>query len=619
MVKKSIDSRKAAIVVAIILGFVVALYLGGLFGQLLDGYQKWMEQDGISGKATMDPVQMSPLFCIPYVLTLSGLKGLLFVVLTGGGITLYCKLSDRFGSNDFDERNFARSKRGTYGTAGWMTNKEMKEVLEISTPENAAGTILGQKNGSVICLPENTHLNKHIAVFGATGTLKSRGFVRPFLFQSIKRGESVVVTDPKSELYSDTAELFRNNGYKVKVFNLIDPAHSDSWNCMADLHGDTLMSQVLTDVIISNTNNDEKGDHFWDNGEGNLLKALVLYIDQDNSRGLEAKHLPAVYQLLTNNSEHQLSAMFDNLPLNHPARAPFNLFHQASDTVRAGIVLGLGTRLQVLQNEAVRRIISSSDIDLTEPGKTRCAYFIILSDQEGAMDFLSSLFFSFLFIRLVRYADSTPEGRCKIPVNLVLEEANNCGTIPDFARKLSTCRSRLIQVCMVMQSLGQIQNRYPNNLWAEIIGNADTQLMLGCTDELTAEYISTRSGDMTIEVNSTMTVRRSIAVAQVIPQYRHTEGQGKRRLLTPDEVLRLPNDELLVIMRGQKVLRAEKFDYTGHPYAKNIRHCHILDYVPEHQQHQETSFPQTEPAGAKPIKPTVRPSLYGTTKPPDEF
>ena len=95
---------------------------------------------------------------------------------------------------------------------------------------------------------------------------------------------------------------------------------------------------------------------------------------------------------------------------------------------------------------------------------------------------------------------------------------------------------------LAVQSLGQLQNRYPNNLWSEIIGNADIQLMLGCTDDTSATYFSERSGDISVMVNSTMTVRQTIAVAQVIPQYRHTEGQGRRRLLTPDEVLRLPND-----------------------------------------------------------------------------
>ena len=156
-----------------------------------------------------------------------------------------------------------------------MAETELRTVLEVASPQKARGIILGQTDrGSVICLPEDTRLNKHIAVFGASGTMKSRGVIRPALFQSIRRGESVVVTDPKSEIYSDTVELFRKYGYTVRVYNLLQPELSDSWNCMFDLGGDTLMAQVLTDVIIANTKGDGKGDHFWDNGEANLLKSL---------------------------------------------------------------------------------------------------------------------------------------------------------------------------------------------------------------------------------------------------------------------------------------------------------------------------------------------------------
>lgn len=373
----------------------------------------------------------------------------------------------------------------------------------------------------------------------------------------------------------------------LRVLNLVDPLHGDSWNCMSDLNGNTMMAQVLTNVIIGNTSNG-KSDHFWDNGEANLLKALVLYTDLDKTLPPERKNLAYVYQLLTHNSEKTLTIMFEKLPPDHPARAPFNLFSQSSDTVKSGIILGLGTRLQVLQNEAVKQLVSFSDIDLTAPGSHKCAYYIILSDQETSMAFLSSLFFSFLFIKLTRFADLSPGGRCPVPVNLILDEFNNIGRIggapdgSDFCRSLSVIRSRDIRVMLAVQSLGQLQNRYPNNLWSEIIGNCDIQLMLGCTDDVTADYISDRSGEMCIVVDSTMTVKKTVAVTQVIPQYRETQGQGKRKLLTPDEVLRLPHEQMLVIIRGQNLLLLNKFDYTRHSVNENFscynyRATHWLD------------------------------------------
>ena len=583
-----------------------------------------MDGGGLTGQTQMLPVEFSPTVCFPQAFTWNGLKGLIGMIVVGAIIFAYVKLNDRFGSKDYDERGFKVVKSGTYGTASWMDEKEMRDVLEITTPSKAEGVILGEYKGNTVCMPKDTKLNRHIAIFGASGTMKSRAIIRNALFQAIKRGESVIITDSKADLYADTAELYRKNGYEVKVFNLINPEHGDSWNCMSDLNGDTLMAQVLTNVIIGNTSSG-KGDHFWDNGEANLLRALILYVDQDRTRSADMKHLPAVYQMLTQNSEKQLSALFEKLPLDHPARAPYNLFAQASDTVRSGIILGLGTRLQVMQDKAVQNITSRSDIDLMAPAKKKCAYYIILSDQDATMAFLSSLFFSCMFIKLTRYADSTKSGSCDVPVNLILDEFNNIGRIggaadgSDFCRALSTIRARNIRVMLAVQSLGQLQNRYPQNLWSEIVGNCDIQLMLGCTDDVSSEYFSARSGDMSIEVNSTMTVRRTIAVAQVIPQYRHTEGQGRRRLLTPDEVLRLPNEELLCIIRGHNVLKLKKLDYTKHPMSSQIIRSSIMDYCPADVFRQSG---QTEPLPSDPEpvkKPARRKSLYSSAKPPSEF
>lgn len=630
--------RVAGIALIVILGLTALIYLSGLLGQLLNNYGNWLESGGISGDSPMSMVNWGMIQCFRQSFTASGMKAMLIIIAIGAAIFAYIKLHDKFDGKDYDPRGFVKSKTGVYGTASWMTEKEMKEVLEVAAPGKASGVILGEYKGNAVCMPKDTKLNRHIAIFGASGTMKSRAIIRNALFQAIKRNESVVITDPKAELYSDTAMLFKNNGYEVKVFNLVHPEHGDSWNCMSDLHGDTLLAQDLTNIIIGNTSSG-KGDHFWDNGESNLLKALVLYVDFDPTRTPEMKNLPAVYQLLTQYSERQLTSMFEKLPLDHPARAPYNLFAQASDTVRSGIIIGLGTRLQVLQNKSVAAITSRSDIDLTAPGKKKCAYFIILSDQNTTMAFLSSLFFSFLFTKLTRYADSTPEQRCKVPVNLILDEFNNIGKIggaadgSDFARTLSVIRSREIRVMMAVQSLGQLQNRYPNNLWLEILGNADIQLMLGCSDSETASFYSDRAGDMSIQINTTMTVRQTMAVAQVIPQYRHTEGQGRRKLLTPDEVLRLPNEELLCIIRGYNVLKLNKLDYTKHPMSKKIKKVSIMEYRSTPISHTENFTSPVcqvespvEPSEcietskeSSSTKPTSKRKLYSSASPPSEF
>ena len=230
-----------------------------------------------------------------------------------------------------------------------------------------------------------------------------------------------------------------------------------------------------------------------------------------------------------------------------------------------------------------------------------------------------------MFIKLSRFADVQPGGRCPVPVNLILDEFNNVGRIggaedgSDFARSLSVVRSRDIRVMLAVQSLGQLQNRYPKNLWSEIIGNCDIQLMMGCSDDVSAEFFSVRSGDMSVQVKSTMTVRQTLALAQVIPQYRSMEGHGRRRLLTPDEVLRLPNEEMLCIIRGHNILKLDKLDFTKHPMARHIVQRSILDYKPA--TIYEDNVPQTEitPEEKPEKKPSRKKNLYSTAQPPSEF
>ena len=171
------------------------------------------------------------------------------------------------------ERNLTYSDQGTYGTSGFMTDAEMREVLEVvSDITKNRGVILGKLYGKAVCLPEKTRMNRNVAVFGASGSMKSRAYARNVVFQCVKRGESLIITDPKSELYADLCLYLKENSYTVRVFNLINPENSDSWNCLAEIEGNAaedrgdmeIMAQLFSDVIIKNTGS-PKGDHFWDN------------------------------------------------------------------------------------------------------------------------------------------------------------------------------------------------------------------------------------------------------------------------------------------------------------------------------------------------------------------
>ena len=584
------------------------LYGGGYVAQFIRNYNEWQSAGGTMGDGSSPATPrfaigecFKAMFTFPY-----GIIGILFCI-SILGLLIFMVMKMGYGDKgEYDRsRNLIYSTKGTYGTAGFMPKKEMTEVLDlVGDVKKHGGTILGKVDGKAVCVPRETRLNSNIAVYGASGSMKTRAFCVNRILQSAARGESIIITDPKSELYEKTSEYLRSQGYEVKVFNLVTPEASDSWNCLCEIEGEELMAQLFCDVIIKNTGS-ERGDHFWDSAEMNLLKALVLYVEQGYKPA--DKNIGEVYNLLTltsESSEKRLDKLFDEIPDNHPAKAPFAIFKQASETVRSGVIIGLGSRLQVFQNKQIRNITSYDEIDLELPGKKPCAYYCITSDQDSTFDFLSSLFLSFVFIKLVRYADKhCPDGKLPVPVHVLGEELTACGVIPDLSRKISVIRSRNISMSCVFQNLAGLQNRYPYNQWQEILGNSDIQLFLGCVDELTAKYISDRSGEVSINVTSKAKQLGTWRVSDYTPEYRETSGVGKRKLLTMDEVLRLPIHRALVIIRGRKVLQVDKFDYTSHPEADKLTPCKASAHVPEWSRipikREDTAEPTEEQSSQK--------------------
>ena len=614
-------SRKQLIKGFIALPFAVAalLYGGGYIGQFIYNYEVWQQSGGTTYGGT------SPAFPDSGFLTciLSAFRfpyGLYGVGICIGLLALLIIMVMRMGYSETGEydrdRNLVYSNKGTYGTAGFMTKKEMKGVLDlVPNIRKHHGTILGELEGQVVCIPEDTRFNSNMAVFGASGSKKTRAFCVNMILQCASRSpmNSLIISDPKSELYEKTAEYLRSKGYVVRKFDLVTPKSSDSWNCLAEINGQELMAQLFCDVIIKNTGS-ERGDHFWDNAEMNLLKALVLYVEQGYPDG--KRNIGEVYQLLSMSSEKELNALFDILPISHPAKAPYSIFKQASESVRGGVIIGLGSRLQVFQNQDIRNITAYDEIDLELPGKKPCAYFCITSDQDSTFDFLSSLFLSFVFIKLVRYADQhCPGGALPVPVHVLGEELTACGVISELSRRISVIRSRKISMSCVFQNLAALQNRYPYNQWQEILGNCDVHLFLGCTDPLTAEFISDRTGEASISVTSKAKQLGTWRISNYTPEYRETSGVGRRKLMTMDEVLRMDIDKALVILRGKKVLEVDKYDYSKHPESKKLRSSKAASHIPAWRSEEKAERPNRpatkrkvqgappEPAPQKPDAP----------------
>lgn len=570
--------------------FAFCLYVMGFISQYFAN-QAYYNNYKTSG-ATMEFPSFHPvkcfvaLFYIPY-----SFQALLLECAIVGVILLFMYIGN--GKMDKDERGFSYSNNGTYGTSGFMTPKEMEQVLEISSSvEETKGTILGIWKQKVISVPLNSRMNKNIAVYGASGSMKSRAYVRNYIMQTVLREESLIITDPSGEMYEDTAVYLEEHGYVVKQFNLVFPTYSDSWNCLSEVDQNELMAQIFADVVIRNTSNG-KTDHFWDNAEMNLLKALILYVENEMEKS--KRNIGEVYNLITKVDEKTLEKIFAILSPSHPAKAPFNIY-QRGEGAKPGIIMGLGTRLQVFQSQEIYNVTACNDIDLALPGQQKCAYFVITNEQDSTFDFLSSLFFSFLFIKLANFAKSCEGRKLLVPVNVLLDEFPNIGIIPDFNKKISTVRKYDINVSVIFQNLAQMKNRYPDDVWQEIIGNCDVQLFLGCTDELTAEFIAKRTGVATIQIQNIAKQYHTLRMSDYVPEYRNMESDNQRYVMNPDEILRMDLAEELIILRGQKVLKAHKMDYTRHPESEKLTYKKVSEHVPMWKLKEETQKEENKEA-----------------------
>ena len=191
-----------------------------------------------------------------------------------------------------------KKKDGTFGTADWGNKQEIQEYLSIGKRD---GIILGETDEQeIITLPMNTYLNKNIAVFGSSGSKKSRGFAIPNgielvqeeVQEAIQRQMSLVFTDPKGELYRKLAKYLETKGYDVEVFNLVNPTFSNGARFINFVEDET-DAQIFSQIVIEGTQLSRRssGDEFWNRGEQNLLKALLLYVinyvkkEEDKSMG----------------------------------------------------------------------------------------------------------------------------------------------------------------------------------------------------------------------------------------------------------------------------------------------------------------------------------------------
>ena len=397
-----------------------------------------------------------------------------------------------------------------------------------------------------------------------SGSGKSASYSIPNAFQMLG---SYIFTDPKGELYDKTAGYLKENGYEIKVLNLVRPQYSDGYNPLMHISSQIDVDVIASTIIKGQQAEGGKSDPFWDDSAEMLLKALIYYLIA--TRPEEEQNLASCAELVraanSNGGSNLLTELMSQLPYDHPARMNYKSIEIAPEKTYSSILSTLQSKLGKFDSKEIAELTSTDTIDFEEIGSKKTAVYVISSDTHTAYDFLLTIFFAQLIQQLYDFADQNG-GKLKVPTYFILDEFANIGKIPDFDKKISTSRSRKISFSVILQNIDQLEAVYEKS-YETIMGNCDTHLFLGSNSYKTVEYFSKALGEKTIE-------RDSVSINRDRQNWKTGKSVSDqvmaRALMTPDELRRMDNDDCIIFEKGIKPVKAKKFYYFKHPMAKKL-------------------------------------------------
>ncbi len=289
---------------------------------------------------------------------------------------------------------------------------------------------------------------------------------------------SYVFTDPKGELFDKTAGYLKQNGYEIKILNLVRPELSDGYNPLMHISSE-LDVDVIANTVVKGQKTESGQDPYWDDMAEMLLKALIYYLMA--TRPEAEQNLASCAELVraanANGGSNLLTELMNQLPYDHPARMNYKSIEVAPEKTYGSILSSLQSKLGKFDSKEIASLTSTDTINFEEIGSKKTAVYVISSDTHTAYDFLLTIFFSQMIQQLYDFADKNG-GALPMPTYFILDEFANIGKVPDFDKKISTSRSRKISFSVILQNLDQLEAVYEKS-YETIIGNCDTHVFLG--------------------------------------------------------------------------------------------------------------------------------------------
>lgn len=410
--------------------------------------------------------------------------------------------------------------------------------------------------------------NLNTVVIGGSGAGKTRFYAKPNIMQC---NTSFVVLDPKGEIIRSVGHLLEDNGYVIKVIDLIDMSKSLGYNPFHYIQSDKDVLKLITNLIRNTTpKGSSPNDPFWEKSETALLEALMLYLyhyapedEQNFTMVMEMLNYAEVKED-EEDYESPLDELFKRLEMidsNSLALKQYKIYKQAAGKTAKSILISVGVRLAAFNLEELASLTKYDEMELEQIGERKTALFAIIPDNDSTFNFVVGMLYTQLFQMLYYQADYVHGGELPVPVHFLMDEFANVALPDEFDKLLSTMRSRQIFVSIILQNLAQIKALYQDS-WESILGNCDETYYLGGNEQSTHKYISELLGKETLDTN---TYGKSEGRSG---NYSTNYQQTGRELLTADEVRLLNNNYGLLFIKGERPVKDKKYDLLKHPNIK---------------------------------------------------
>lgn len=471
-----------------------------------------------------------------------------------------------------------------HGSSRWQTKTEFRKNFKCNKLPLGNKNCKTEKGGLVVGFEKDKKEEKiyyvdeniHSLIVGATRSGKTRSVVLQTIGNLSLAGESMIISDPKGELFQYTAPYLESKGYKIITLDFKNPLKSNCYNFLQPVidavnRNDYRKAEEYAWDITSSLVGDDNGhgEKIWRDGEMAVIAGAIMSVVFDNKNRPEFQNLTNVFMFISEmcrpvgNNQLPINRYIECLNKEHPATSIFGIARIAPDKTRGSFFTSALTTLRLFTNKSIYSMSCQSDFSLTDAGKERVATYIILPDEKTTYYSLASLFVYQNYVALVEKADSRG-GELFKRVNYILDEFGNFTTIPAFSNMLTVAGGRKIRFNMFLQSFAQLDSKYGKEVAENIRDNCQTWIYLKTASTETATIIKNKLGSYT---TSSYSKSNSYAKYQ---NGSNSESMNliSRPLLTEDEIMRIERPYILVIPTGMFPVMATLPDISKWKFNK---------------------------------------------------